>query len=151
MNILIKIKENVLLGSAFFITLGAAVSMIISLILTLLHLSGNGAEINDLYNNDHVLMLVATVFVIPAIEELLFRFLLYKQLLRKLIKAGPYPGSLIAGIVFGLLHNPIPAMITGFITGTTLCLIYEKSGRLLYSICCHAGFNMMSYLMLLVM
>lgn len=151
MNILTKIKDDVPFGCAVLFFFGGVVSMVISLILTLLHLSGNGAEINELYNNDHVLMLVATVFVIPAIEELFFRFLLYKQLLRKRIKAGPYPCSLAVGIVFGLLHHPIPAMITGFITGTMLCLIYEKSGRLLYSICCHAGFNMMSYLMLLVM
>ena len=150
MNILIRVKENTLLGSVFFIICGAAVSALVSLLLTISDLAGNGENMAGLLDMKHITAVIIICVATPVFEELLFRFIIYRQILRKLVKADPCPASLMTGLIFGSLHSPVSAMVTGFAAGVILCCVYEKSGRLLYSICCHAGFNTMSYMMMLL-
>jgi membrane protease YdiL (CAAX protease family) len=63
--------------------------------------------------------------MVPLYEELFFRRLLYVSL-RKRYPVGR--AVFVAGLLFGLLH--LHALVYASLVGMSLCLAYEKTGRL---------------------
>ena len=93
------------------------------------------------------LLAVAYGFVIaPIAEEFFFRGVLFRALADR---RGFWPGALISGAIFGLVHLPIgepfaDAMVLPLVlsvTGVGLAWIYERRQSLLAPIAAHMVFN----------
>jgi membrane protease YdiL (CAAX protease family) len=91
-----------------------------------------------------VLFVVGAVILAPLVEELLFRGVLLRSLLRKVT---PATAVLVSAIVFALVHlagdpNTLPFLpaLTGL--GVALALVALRTGDLSASIFIHAGFNL---------
>lgn len=95
-----------------------------------------------------VVALFTIVLFAPIVEELLFRGFL-QTYLRRYLK--PQPSFLISGFLFALFHystsqsyGNISVILTLFVLGWYLGIIYEKQGSLLSVIFFHALFNITS-------
>ncbi len=84
-------------------------------------------------------IIVAAVLVAPVTEETLFRGFLYRTL-RRYVR--PSIAIAAGGVVFGVIHPPLPAQISMSIFGGLLCYLYERTGRLTVPIAVHTVFNL---------
>ncbi len=68
--------------------------------------------------------------VIPVVEEVFFRGLLYKSFRNRL---GVFSSSVIVGVMFGLVHTDYPLIVLPELAfyGGLACLLYEYTGSLL--------------------
>jgi len=83
-------------------------------------------------------MLAIAAIVVPFVEELAFRGLLYGWLRERMGVAPAVAGS---ALVFPMLHG-IPLLMPAlFVQGAILALVYEKSGSLWPAIVVHGVFN----------
>lgn len=88
------------------------------------------------------IILISSVLVTPIYEELFFRGLL-QSLFRRYL--GPWPSIVLASLLFGLAHFPLPHTIAPLVAlGIALGYNYERSGRLWAPIVIHALFNLVS-------
>ena len=73
--------------------------------------------------------------VVPAIcEELLFRGIFYAGFRRQY---SVFVSVLLSALTFALMHQNITQFIYPFLIGIILCVVYEKTGNLLYTIIIH--------------
>jgi len=87
---------------------------------------------------------LAAVFIAPISEELIFRSISIEFLIEKGIK--PILIILFTSLLFGLLHFPSGNdMITTFILGLLLALVYFKERNILYCIILHALYNLSTF------
>lgn len=90
-------------------------------------------------------ILVSTVVLAPLVEELLFRGLLLRSLLRRL---EPATAILVSGIVFGAVHLLDPGALVAVpglaLLGTILSVVAFRTGSLSRPILIHAGFNLVT-------
>jgi membrane protease YdiL (CAAX protease family) len=91
-----------------------------------------------------VLFCIGAVVLAPVVEELLFRGVLLRALLRKV---QPVTAVLASSLIFALVHlvgdpNTLPFLpaLTGL--GAVLAVVALRSGDLSTSIFIHAGFNL---------
>ena len=77
------------------------------------------------------------VFVIPAIEEMLFRGFLLPTVAQR---TGPVAAVLVVGLLFGLLHGWQHAGPT-FALGVLLGWLYWRTGSLWVAVGCHGAHN----------
>lgn len=81
-----------------------------------------------------------TVIIAPIMEEILFRGILFKTLLKK---HGLTFSVIIGGFVFAIMHlNPIQA-IAVLPLGMYLCVMYHKLGSIIPGILLHASWNLL--------
>jgi uncharacterized protein len=100
-----------------------------------------------------VVIAIATVLLAPAMEELFFRGLLLKALVRLFTKLGAAGGARIAGVIlavivdgllFGLAHGEW-IQLAGLATfGAILAAVSYRTGRLGMNIVAHASFNLVA-------
>jgi len=97
-----------------------------------------------------VLGAIAVVVFAPVAEELLFRGLLLRGLLRRF---GAAAAVLISGVVFGAVHliDPSAAALLAplVLVGVVAGVLAVRSGDLSRSILLHGGFNLLSAVLLL--
>lgn len=94
----------------------------------------------------HWFFLVATIIITPIIEESFFRGYIFKSL-KKNYKL--WVAVLVSSILFGLLHfdwislntNTIPHVVSTFLGGIAIALLYHKTDRILYPIIAHMSWN----------
>jgi uncharacterized protein len=98
-----------------------------------------------------VLFVIGAVVLAPIIEELLFRGVLLRALLRR---AQPVTAVLTSAVIFALVHylgdpNTLPFLpaLTGL--GVVLAVVALRSGDLSTSIFIHAGFNLTTTILFL--
>ncbi|HVF73747.1 MAG TPA: CPBP family intramembrane glutamic endopeptidase [Acidimicrobiales bacterium] len=85
-----------------------------------------------------VFMVLALTVGAPLVEELFFRGLLQRSLVRRL---GPAVGIAVAAVVFGLTHYD-PAALPGLVAfGVVLGVLAYRSGRLGPAVVAHIAFN----------
>ena len=94
------------------------------------------------------LFAVAVVVAAPVAEELLFRGLLLRSLLRRM---APATAIVVSGLVFGLVHvlgdrGSYPALPALAALGILNAVLAFRSGSLSRSIFVHAGFNLLQVL-----
>ena len=77
--------------------------------------------------------IVATVILGPAVEELVFRGVLLNRLK---IRIGVIPAILVSSIIFGLGHESV-GMVSAFIFGVCMCILYLKTDNILTTISLH--------------
>ncbi len=97
---------------------------------------------------DLVIIGALTVLVVPVVEELLFRGLLLRALLRLLGRAGRILGPALAclctGILFGLAHFQALQLLGLATFGVVLSYLAYRQRRLGPSILAHATFNLVA-------
>ena len=98
-----------------------------------------------------ILFVIGAVIFAPIVEELLFRGVLLRALLRRF---EPVTAVLGSAIIFALVHyigdpNTLPFLpaLTGL--GAVLALVALRSGDLSMSIFIHAGFNLTTTILFL--
>ncbi len=91
-------------------------------------------------------MLIIPIIIAPLLEELIFRYLLY----RKNLKA-PYGTitAVISSVLFGLIHGQSMIMTVPLIlNGLTYCLVYKKTDSIWISIITHGLYNCLIFTIL---
>lgn len=104
----------------------------------------------------YLLLAVIVVLVAPVIEELMFRGLMLRTLMRRW---GFWPAALVSSAVFALFHTYEVATLAGALTlagvvftlGLSNCLLVRWSGRLAAGIMNHMLYNGLAILVLILM
>ncbi|HEX4127565.1 MAG TPA: CPBP family intramembrane glutamic endopeptidase [Acidimicrobiales bacterium] len=100
-----------------------------------------------------VVIAIATVLLAPVMEELFFRGLLLKALVRLLTKVGAAGGARAAGVVlavivdgllFGLAHGEWVQLAGLAAFGMILAAVSYRTGRLGMNMVAHASFNLVA-------
>jgi membrane protease YdiL (CAAX protease family) len=100
-----------------------------------------------------VIIAMATVLLAPAMEELFFRGLLLKALVRLMTKLGAAGGARTAGVVlavivdgllFGLAHGEWVQLAGLAAFGMILSAVSYRTGRLGMNMVAHATFNLIA-------
>jgi uncharacterized protein len=148
------------LGDAKALIVGAVLEVALTLaLLPILHLdpdAQNQQLLSDLKDNRDVgtviLFVIGAVILAPIVEELLFRGVLLRALLRRF---DPVAAVLGSALIFALVHylgdpNTLPFLpaLTGL--GAVLAVVALRSGDLSTSIFIHAGFNLTTTILFLV-
>lgn len=132
---------GIVLGSS---ALGSTVSLILSAVLSLLHLypSGPGLSTPDSFISFVMLVLVAAV--LPAIfEELMFRGIVLQSLRR----FGDLFALAVSSLLFALLHGNLVQLPNALLTGMVLGYIVLRTGTLRASVLCHFVNNLFPILL----
>lgn len=115
-------KDIWMLPIAALVSVGAAVG-----IQNLMSLTGL------LPQSDNILMeagllpaLLVTALVVPVMEELLFRGLLYGRLREQF---GFGQAMALSSLLFGLYHLDLVQALYGFLMGCLFCMVYRRCGR----------------------
>lgn len=137
---------------------GVLLSIVLALALApLASLAGDDAgqevvkQLEQARGGIRILFAIAVVVVAPFTEELLYRGLLLRSLLRRL---SPAWSVFVCGAVFGLVHvvfDPgayvaLPALV---VVGCVAALLTVRSGNLSRAILLHAGFNLLTTVQIL--
>jgi membrane protease YdiL (CAAX protease family) len=102
---------------------------------------------------------LASVVVVPFAEELFFRGLLFKGLLRLCTPAGGGTGRaralgvvlavVIDGALFGLAHGELVQLAGLALFGMVLAVVSYKTGRLGMNMMAHGSFNLVAVLVII--
>ncbi|MBV9492407.1 MAG: CPBP family intramembrane metalloprotease [Verrucomicrobia bacterium] len=88
--------------------------------------------------SQRVSIILLAVVIAPVAEELVFRGYLYSVLKRFF---GALPSLVFNGVLFGLVHVNVPALVPLFLLGCTFTIAYEVTGSLFVPMTMHALFN----------
>ena len=83
--------------------------------------------------------LILTVFVAPAMEELMFR----KMLVDRLIPFGQRFAVVVSGISFGLFHGNFFQFFYACALGMIFAYVYSSTGKIRYNVILHMLLNLM--------
>ena len=123
------------------------------------------------WNRTFLILCAQVLILMPALEELIFRYLLFKLPTKKLAKFRRFtdsPDSLIAkpsitkfvavfsSILFSAAHYlaqpwPDAAFIALFFFGLAQCWLYKKTGHLWCAILNHGLFNLTNLVLLFIL
>ena len=150
---------RVRLADAKALVVGATLEVLLTLALVpILHLDPkvkNQALLRDLDKHRDagtvVLFVIGAVIFAPLVEELLFRGVLLRGLLRKV---EPTTAVLVSAVIFAFVHyigdpNTLPFLPALAGLGAVLAVVALRSGDLSASIFIHAGFNLTTTLLFL--
>lgn len=85
-----------------------------------------------------VVLIVAACAIVPALEETLFRGILYGALR----KDWPFaPAAIASGLVFAVAHLSAPPLLPYLLLGVLFAYLYERYGSLLAPWAAHGAFN----------
>jgi membrane protease YdiL (CAAX protease family) len=90
------------------------------------------------------LIIVAVGLVVPALEETLFRGLLFGAL-RQHVKFWPAAGA--SALLFATAHMSLPGLAAYFILGLTFAAVFERTRSLFAAWAAHATFNLVNLAM----
>ncbi|SHI99578.1 CPBP family intramembrane glutamic endopeptidase [Parasporobacterium paucivorans] len=133
-------KVNISFGYAALLGMMASVSL--SRLLSLLpidNLFGNYAEVqNTLFGGNIFMEILTLAIIVPVLEEILFRGLVYGRMSRY---SGRRAAAVISSIIFGIYHMNLLQGIYAFILGMLLVFVYEKYQSIMAPVILHAFAN----------
>jgi len=142
-----------LIGYAFVASIGARLLIFVYLLVVTLAgqewLEPDDQIPNDFLNRDALLPLIgiSLVFTAPFSEELLFRGFLFAGLRRYL----PFwLAAIIPGALFSAAHFQVGLFIPFFAIGVLFAYVYEKTNSLYTAIMTHLLFNLLSFVLLVL-
>lgn len=103
-------------------------------------------QVRDMGQNNLILAIIGPALLIPIIEEILFRGILYRAL--KVSLPALY-AALISAFLFGLAHREIDTIPQLTILGFIFAYIYEKSGSIWVPAALHATNNFVTIIILI--
>lgn len=139
---------------AEFVARAAAGLILVILIPALRNKAQSNVDLHDKSVAYIAVMLFLAVVVAPPVEELMFRGVLLRALMKRLPAVGRmgrfWPAALVSSAIFGLLHlyevHGWAAMVllftSIFVFGLGQCLLVRWTGRLATSITAHALSNL---------
>lgn len=86
-------------------------------------------------------LFVLVVIIVPIVEEVFFRGIIYKWLRQR---AGFLIGILVSSVAFGTLHVAAPSIASISVLGVLCALVYELSGSLWTAVTVHAMNNFLA-------
>ncbi|MDD6215582.1 MAG: CPBP family intramembrane metalloprotease [Roseburia sp.] len=92
-----------------------------------------------LTGGNEVISFLATVFMAPVLEEIVFRGLIYDRLKKGM---PAVVAAIISSLAFGLMHGTIIWMMYAFVLGVVLVIVFERFHSLLANMFLHFGFNL---------
>jgi membrane protease YdiL (CAAX protease family) len=130
------------------------VVIVVALVPTLRGVSGSNVNLDGLSAAGITFLAIAAVIIAPPIEELIFRGLVLRTLLRRMTF---WPAALISTVVFAGLHvyevDGVRAgailFVSIFAFGLGQCLLVRWTGRLAPAIAAHAAANAISLVLTL--
>ena len=109
------------------------------------------------WNWNFAFLCLQVLILMPAIEELVFRYLLFK-LPRKLfpLPSSLFPVATISSLLFSAAHYifqpwPDAAFLALFFFGLAQCWLYKKTGHLWCAILNHGLFNLTNLVLLFIL
>ena len=94
-----------------------------------------------------IIIVIGAVILVPIAEEVFYRGLLYRSLGRHL---GLPVAAIISTVVWTVLHGHPVLYPPIFVLGLGLVALYESTGRLWAPVAAHIGFNLSSFVLLLL-
>ncbi len=85
-----------------------------------------------------VFLIVAACAIIPAVEEMLFRGLLFGALRPAF---GPGWAALVSAVLFAGAHQSLSSFLSLALVGLVFAWLYERTGSLITSTVAHGVFN----------
>lgn len=143
-NMLTECK-NILIKSPIYFMTGFVFSVITTLVITFLNTAGNGNYIEESYSSEAMLFLIS-VIASPLTEELLFRKFLFNFICKKKLNINFWPAAAVSSFLFGIFHQTVATVITAIVLSMLLCYVYEREQKIIFDIVMHAGFNMLSFI-----
>ena len=111
------------------------------------HIKTEHVPIEELFKNRSgaLLLMAMAIFVAPLVEETVFRGYLYPLFAKSL---GVFPGILITGVLFGLMHGAQLGWTWGLVTllifvGVIFTVARAWTGTVVASFLLHLGYNSM--------
>jgi membrane protease YdiL (CAAX protease family) len=135
----------------FFVQLGVRILAGIALHVLAPHLppGGNLGDLDDVGPAGAALLLVTAVIVAPLVEEVAFRGVLLRALMRRL---HFWPAAALSSFLFALLHVPgsdtlggsVQVAATIYAFALVQCELVRRTGRLAPAIGVHATMNLLA-------
>lgn len=119
-------------------------SFLLCISIFLLLIAFKGRPIMVMHKNEipYLIYLLGPLLCSPVIEEIIFRGLLLKQLLLKII---PWISIVITSILFALPHfSSFERILNALLCGIVLGFIYYKTDKLVVCILFHSLFNVLT-------
>lgn len=132
-------------GLIFSLCVGFAASTFVNGAASGLRLETNGEALFDTYASMSITFL-CLVLLIPVLEEILFRGLLFTGILRLLPdgKGFFWLGTLVISLLFGSLHMGAAGKLFAVAFSAVLCVLTKRWG-LSSAVLAHVGFNLTAF------
>lgn len=119
-----------------------------------IHPVGNAAGVDKLQTTGRVLVLLSAVVVAPVMEEIAFRGLMLRAMMRRL---DYWPAAGLSSLVFALLHAPsvpdlqsaLVIVLAIYVFGLIQCQLVRRHARLAPAVAVHAATNLVTLLIAL--
>ena len=122
-------KENI-----YLILINLFFTVLIFIITYTLGMPDGSSDFETTTELSVILGVLSTDILGPIVEELVFRGVLFNRLQ---IRTGIIPAILISSIIFGALHDGNVGMISAFVFGVCMCILYLKTGNIFVTISLH--------------
>lgn len=129
-------KNHIMLLSFF---LAVFVTAFISPMMAPIEVSQALEDFSQTLQQFPMIGLVLILVVAPVFEEIIFRGILLRGMLKK---HNPMIGIVLSGVLFGAFHMNIHQFVAASLLGIMAGWIYYKTGRLWYSMFMHFSYNL---------
>lgn len=123
----------------FMLFVGQIIGNYIELMFGITTVSSNTSNLISLSEIAPVII-IATVFFAPILEELIFRRIVFVWLQTKM---NVWFAAAISALFFAVMHNDFNHLLIYWIMGMILAFLYKKTGRIMTPIIAHALLNLL--------
>lgn len=140
----VKLRKIPVKGILAVLLMGITFNIVISTLLATIPFPDAWMETYQqnssvLTGGNEVISFLATVFMAPVLEEVVFRGLIYDRLKKGM---PAVVAAIISSLAFGLMHGTIIWMMYAFVLGVVLVIVFERFHSLLANMLLHFGFNL---------
>lgn len=140
----VKLRKIPVKGILAVLLMGITFNIVISTLLATIPFPDAWMETYQqnssvLTGGNEVISFLATVFMAPVLEEVVFRGLIYDRLKKGM---PAVVAAIISSLAFGLMHGTIIWMMYAFVLGVVLVIVFERFHSLFANMFLHFGFNL---------
>lgn len=127
------------------ITLSLGLSFITTLFSLAQRVESYGNVTEQLYSGNIWIQLIGIGIVVPIVEEVVFRGLIYNRC--KQVFGSAIISMVTTSIMFGVFHQNIVQSICAMVASFYICMVYEKFGNFVAPVLFHICFNLPSVIL----
>ncbi len=105
---------------------------------------GYSQATESVFSQPVILQFIAVGFVMPVVEEVMFRGLIYNRM-KDYMKANL--ALVLSAALFGIYHGNLIQGVYGFVMGILMVFVYEKYQTLAAPVICHIGANLVTLIL----